>query len=149
MDTPLHNGRCVMDANASFGHWLRQRRKALDLTQDELAQRVACARSMLQKIEADERRPSLQMAEALARALGLAPDEFPAFIEFARAGQRATVGASVSCGRNGNEGRTRFPAPISWGPNRVGPASPVSHSTTGHSSLRFARTSVAPPAAGL
>jgi len=29
-----------MNAKASFGEWLKQRRKALDLTQDELARRV-------------------------------------------------------------------------------------------------------------
>jgi transcriptional regulator with XRE-family HTH domain len=32
-----------MDANASFGVWIQQRRKVLDLTQDELARRVGCS----------------------------------------------------------------------------------------------------------
>jgi len=82
-----------MNPEVSFGQWLKQRRKALDLTQDEFARRVGCAVSMLQKIEADERRPSPQMAEALSKALGVAPDKFLAFIEFARSGRRTTVGA--------------------------------------------------------
>ena len=56
-----------MDTEGSFGQWLKQRRKALDLTQEEFAQRVGCAVSMLQKIEVDERRPSPQMAESQAR----------------------------------------------------------------------------------
>ena len=32
-----------MDGTASFGQWLKQRRKALDLTQEALARRVGCA----------------------------------------------------------------------------------------------------------
>ena len=78
----------------TFGQWLKQRRKALDLTQDEFARQAGCAVSMLQKIEADERRPSPQMAESLARTLGVASDLHAAFVEFARSGRRATVGAS-------------------------------------------------------
>ena len=78
----------------TFGEWLKQRRKALDLTQDEFARRVGCAVSMLQKLEADERRPSPQMAESLARTLGIAANQHAAFVEFARSGRRATVGVS-------------------------------------------------------
>src|SRR5215208_3118696 len=57
---------CGMEGNASFGYWIRRRRKALDLTQDELARQVGCALSTIRKIEADERRPSRQVAERLA-----------------------------------------------------------------------------------
>ena len=32
-----------MEGNASFGYWVRRRRKALDLTQAELARWVGCA----------------------------------------------------------------------------------------------------------
>ena len=32
-----------MDLDTSFGRWLRQRRRALDLTQDDLARRAGCA----------------------------------------------------------------------------------------------------------
>jgi predicted ATPase len=49
---------------------------------------------MLQKIEADKRRPSPPMAESLARTLGLPSDQRAAFVEFARSGRRAMVGAS-------------------------------------------------------
>jgi len=42
----------------SFGHWLAKRRKALDLTRGELAQKVGYSVSALRKIETDERRPS-------------------------------------------------------------------------------------------
>ena len=38
----------------SFGNWLRRRRKALDLTQDGLADRVGCSVAMIRKIESGE-----------------------------------------------------------------------------------------------
>src|SRR5262245_64795571 len=76
-----------MDGNASFGYWVRRRRKALDLTQDELARRVGCALSTIRKIEADERRPSRQVAERLAMLLELGPQERAAFLKVARAAQ--------------------------------------------------------------
>src|SRR5262245_55347665 len=69
----------------SFGVWVRRRRKALDLTQVELAERVGCAESMLRKIEADARRPSRQIAERLAAALELPAPERTRFLPAARA----------------------------------------------------------------
>jgi len=54
--------RTTMVETASFGYWVRRRRKALDLTQAELARRVGAAAITIQKIEADERRPSRQVA---------------------------------------------------------------------------------------
>lgn len=69
-----------MDQTDSFGYWVRRRRKALDLTQEEMAQLVGCAVVTLRKIEADERRPSPQMARRLALYLALADEERPAFL---------------------------------------------------------------------
>ncbi|HEY3228469.1 MAG TPA: helix-turn-helix domain-containing protein, partial [Roseiflexaceae bacterium] len=69
----------------SLGLWIKRRRKALDLTQDELAQRVGCSLALIQKIEADARRPSREIATRLADTLGLAVDERAAFIQAARA----------------------------------------------------------------
>jgi class 3 adenylate cyclase len=74
-----------MDQTHSFGYWLRRRRKALDLTQDELARQANCALETIKKIEADARRPSRQMAERLADVLQVAPAERAAFIKAARA----------------------------------------------------------------
>ena len=48
-----------MKVGSSFGRWLRQRRKALDLTQADLADQVGCSVITIQKIEADARRPVL------------------------------------------------------------------------------------------
>ena len=71
---------------ALFGRWLRRRRKALDLTQKELARRVACSPATIRKLEADERHPSKGVARALAATLGVLEEEYEAFIRFARGG---------------------------------------------------------------
>ena len=73
-----------MDLPTSFGYWVRRRRKALDLTQVDLAQRVGCAKVTIQKIEADERRPSAQIAELLAEHLHIPPAERSTFLQRAR-----------------------------------------------------------------
>lgn len=78
-----HRG-AIVETIYSFGYWVRRRRKALDLTQRELAGRVGCALITLKKIEADERRPSGQMAERLAEALTIPAAEYEAFISAAR-----------------------------------------------------------------
>ena len=49
-----------------FGAWLKARRKALDLRQEDLAFRVGCSFKTIEKIESGERRPSRQVAELLA-----------------------------------------------------------------------------------
>src|SRR5437879_9269942 len=46
-----------MEATLSFGQWLKQNRKSLDLTQEDLAERIGCSYISIHKIEADERRP--------------------------------------------------------------------------------------------
>jgi ATP/maltotriose-dependent transcriptional regulator MalT/transcriptional regulator with XRE-family HTH domain len=72
------------EMETSFGSWIRRRRKALDLTQAELAQRVGCSTSTIIKIESEERRPSRQIAELLARHLEIPPDQHSIFIKVAR-----------------------------------------------------------------
>lgn len=73
-----------MQQNDSFGEWLRQRRRVLDLTQDEVARRAGCSVSTVRKMEADERRPSLQVARLLADALAIADEDRAAFLSAAR-----------------------------------------------------------------
>ena len=72
-----------MDKGLSFGYWVRRRRKALDLTQAELAGQVFCALSTIKKIEMDERRPSPQMAERLAECLHIHGTEREVFLKTA------------------------------------------------------------------
>src|SRR5262245_38179383 len=74
-----------MEPTSSFGYWLRRRRKALDLTQDELARQVGCAIGTLKKIETDERRRAKRLAERLAERLEIPATERADFLKAARA----------------------------------------------------------------
>jgi predicted ATPase/DNA-binding XRE family transcriptional regulator len=73
-----------MNSEVSFGYWLQQRRKTLSLTQQELAQQVGCSTITIRKIEAEERRPSKEVAARLADVLELTVEGRSAFINFAR-----------------------------------------------------------------
>lgn len=68
----------------TFGHWVKRRRKALDLTQAELAHRLGYATSTVHKVETDAVRPSRELAERLAAELAIPPCERDAFLRFAR-----------------------------------------------------------------
>jgi predicted ATPase/DNA-binding XRE family transcriptional regulator len=72
------------DSPLVFSEWLKRRRKALDMTQDELARRAGCSVSALRKIETGERRPSKQLARLLAVALQIPEEDQPTFIRVAR-----------------------------------------------------------------
>ncbi|HJZ45764.1 MAG TPA: helix-turn-helix domain-containing protein, partial [Roseiflexaceae bacterium] len=74
-----------MEDVLSLGVWIKRRRKALDLTQDDLARMVGCSLETIRKIESDARRPSRQIATLLAEQLELPLDECDAFIHCARA----------------------------------------------------------------
>ena len=78
-----------MSELVSFGAWVRRRRRALDLTRDELAAQVGCSVATIRRIEADERRPSKQLAARLADYLQLVAEEHAAFVQAAR-GELAT-----------------------------------------------------------
>jgi predicted ATPase/transcriptional regulator with XRE-family HTH domain len=67
-----------------FGEWVKQRRKMLDLTQDELARKSGCSVFALRKIESGVRRPSKQLAELLAKSLEIPSGEIESFIRAAR-----------------------------------------------------------------
>ena len=68
----------------SFGTWVKRRRKALDLAQQELAKQIGCSPSLIFKIESDERRPSRQVAELLAQHLEIPLDQRELFLKIAR-----------------------------------------------------------------
>jgi predicted ATPase/transcriptional regulator with XRE-family HTH domain len=65
--------------------WLKQRRQALNLTQADLARCVGYSVAAIRKIEADERRPSRQVAELLADCLDIPLAERPTFLKVVRA----------------------------------------------------------------
>jgi transcriptional regulator with XRE-family HTH domain len=73
-----------METTNSFGYWIRRQRKALDLTQQALAERVGCSLAAIKKIEQDERRPSRQVAGLLADVLGVPASQREVFLEVAR-----------------------------------------------------------------
>jgi LuxR family transcriptional regulator, maltose regulon positive regulatory protein len=73
-----------LDQPLTFGLWLKQRRKACDLTQEQLGERVGCAAETIRKIEADARRPSRETAERLVRALEVPLAERAALVSWAR-----------------------------------------------------------------
>jgi predicted ATPase/DNA-binding XRE family transcriptional regulator len=72
-----------MSHQATFGHWLRRRRRALGLTQEQLAREIPCAVETIRKLESGTRRPSMALAERLSGCLLLAGDEQAAFVAVA------------------------------------------------------------------
>lgn len=73
-----------MNTGLTFGQWVKRRRSGLGLTQEELGRRAGYSAITIRKVEADERRPSRQMAERLAEQLEIAPQDWEDFIRFAR-----------------------------------------------------------------
>jgi class 3 adenylate cyclase len=73
-----------MEAEQSFGKWLRHRRRELDLTQEELARLVGCAPITIRKLEGDEMRPSKQLADEVGRHLGIPLEQRECFVRLAR-----------------------------------------------------------------
>src|SRR5437868_4503204 len=73
-----------MSDTLSFGSWVKQRRKDLDLTQQGLARFVGCSESAILKFESGKRRPSKQIAERLATYLEIPPGEQSLFLKLAR-----------------------------------------------------------------
>src|ERR687885_357613 len=65
----------MTERRLSFGYWLRRQRKAMDLTQAELAARAGCVLTTIKKIETGARQPSRQLVERLADVLALSDDE--------------------------------------------------------------------------
>jgi len=73
-----------LEAPQTFGQWVKQQRKALGLTQDNLAQRMACSKSMVNKIEGDLRSPTKPMLELLALHLKISPADYARFVHLAQ-----------------------------------------------------------------
>jgi predicted ATPase/DNA-binding XRE family transcriptional regulator len=73
-----------VDFTPPFGRWLKSRRQALDLTQEELAHQISYATETLRKLEAGTRRPSRLAIDLLADRLHIPTSDREAFIAFAR-----------------------------------------------------------------
>ncbi len=94
----------------SFGYWVRRRRKALDITQKRLAECAHCSVITIKKIEADERRPSRQLAALLADCLDIPAAEREMFIAVARG---ETVADALSLTQTPLISRHNLPLPPS------------------------------------
>jgi transcriptional regulator with XRE-family HTH domain len=64
------------DDNFSFGQMVRDRRRQLELTQDELAQRIKTSTPYIGHIESGKRHPSDQILTRMADVLGFDRREF-------------------------------------------------------------------------
>lgn len=88
MRKPIQKPICFVRDNMletiSFGTWLRQRRRALDLTQKAFADQVGCAEITVRRMEADEYKPSNELALVLFEKLGIPEPERPQWARFAR-----------------------------------------------------------------
>src|SRR6185503_4471988 len=73
-----------MSESTSFGTWLRQQRRALDLTQKALAEQVGCAEITVRRMEADEYKPSSELAFLLFEKLGIPESQRAEWVRFAR-----------------------------------------------------------------
>jgi transcriptional regulator with XRE-family HTH domain len=89
------------------GRWLRQRRREIDCTQEQLADRLGCTSSMLKKIERGERTPSALLTARIVELLG-APDVLPAVPQL-------SVSVFVAGDPSNEWMRSRLPKPTGQG----------------------------------
>jgi predicted ATPase/transcriptional regulator with XRE-family HTH domain len=100
-----------MDFPLTFGEWLKRRRKELDLTQDELAERASCTVFTIRKIEAGLRRPSKQLAGLLAKHLEIPFEDQTTFIRVARGELNIERLGSVASIRPSGQSTGSIPSP--------------------------------------
>jgi predicted ATPase/transcriptional regulator with XRE-family HTH domain/Tfp pilus assembly protein PilF len=105
-----------MNNGVTFGAWIKRLRKAADLTQDDLAERVGYASATICKIEAGERRPSREIADRLAHILLTDAEERTAFVAWRARGGHETPYAL---------GEAAAPAPALWHSPNTSPYLPV------------------------
>lgn len=67
----------------TFGKWLRQQRRTLDLTQQALADQVGCARITLRRIESGALKPSKDLTLILLEKVGIPAYERQTWLSFA------------------------------------------------------------------
>jgi predicted ATPase/DNA-binding XRE family transcriptional regulator len=83
-----------MPESISFGTWLRQKRRSLDLTQKAFADQIGCAEITVRRMEADGYKPSRELALTLFEKLGIPEPERSQWISFAR-GMSSLPGKSI------------------------------------------------------
>jgi predicted ATPase/DNA-binding XRE family transcriptional regulator len=93
----------------SFGTWLRQKRRSLDLTQKAFADQIGCAEITVRRMEADEYKPSKELAFTLFEKLGIPESERSQWILFAR----GVSSLPIQSIPHGNKPKTNLPASLS------------------------------------
>ncbi len=68
----------------TFGEWLKSRRRALDVTQKQLAVQLECAEITIRKIEANRLRPSKNLARLMLKKLNVPRAEQDELVQLAR-----------------------------------------------------------------
>ena len=104
----------MLTQEITFGYWLRLKRKALDLTREALAERLGWSAATLRKIEAEERRPSVEILERLAEIFDIPPAERATFIRFGRGGLGLAPdrgGEAAPWSKSGAPVRSNIPVP--------------------------------------
>ena len=103
--TPLSSEPPSALSYCDFGFWLKQQRKDRRLTQEDLAERLACSSALVYKLEAGARKPSVQLATLVAEWLEIPEIDRTAFLSFARGGLK--LNASEVEARFGHESAGR------------------------------------------
>jgi non-specific serine/threonine protein kinase len=96
-----------MQAEISFGVWLRKQRRALDLSRQAFADQVGCAEVTLRRIEAGTLKPSKELASILLEKIGIPEAERTKWISFARGLSGFPLPA-----KSPNKPITNLPAPL-------------------------------------
>jgi predicted ATPase/DNA-binding XRE family transcriptional regulator len=97
-----------MPESISFGAWLRQQRRLLDLTQKAFADRAGCAEITVRRMEADKYKPSNELALVLFEKLGIPEPERPQWVRFARGLSNLPLQSILSSTKS----ITNLPAPL-------------------------------------
>jgi len=118
-----------MQESISFGTWLRQQRRALDLTQKAFADQVGCAEITVRRMEADEYKPSNELALALFAKLGIPEPERTQWVRFARGLAKYPKHHSTSSPR---EQKINLPIPLTSFIGREKEIETVTHLLTSH-----------------
>jgi len=113
----------------SFGAWLRQKRRALDQTQKAFADQVGCAEITVRRMEADEYKPSNELALVLFEKLGIPEPERTQWIRFARGLAEYPNNQTPSQVR---EQKTNLPIPLTSFIGREKDLERIQHRLAGH-----------------
>src|SRR6185295_15658947 len=100
------------DQLRSLGTWLRRQRKAHDLTQSQLAQRVGCAVDTIKKLETDVRRLSPHLVARIATVLAVPVEEREVVLQVVRGERTADdlpIPTQPLAGSNRHQLRTPLP----------------------------------------